>query len=154
MKLLRCVIPFACVATAFACHKNERAGETTTSAGSPDGNAAANRAASTGNAGSGENPSTTPMRYETATARITGARCDREITCNQVGSNKRFETRAVCTMDQGKKTQDELKSADCPNGIDTAKLETCLSWISQRDCSQLLSSNESLDACKKSVLCR
>jgi hypothetical protein len=89
----------------------------------------------------------------TASARITGARCDREVRCDQVGANKRFETRDICARDEGNKTQAELRPADCPNGVDEKKLQSCLDAISKQDCAKLVTSLQSVDECKTATLC-
>jgi uncharacterized protein DUF6184 len=143
MTLIRTVLIVACTAATIACNKNDstndRASQTTTTKGT-----------TTSNAGSAQ---TGTARYELATARIVGARCDREVTCVQNGANKRFETRDICTRDEAKRTQDELKASECPNGIDNGKLQTCLSALGRQDCGALISSLQTLDVCKTSALC-
>jgi hypothetical protein len=94
-----------------------------------------------------------PMSYEMATMRITGKRCDRLMMCNQIGADKRWSTHESCRQDQGKKTQGELKSSDCPNGFDANKLSTCLASIAQQDCAKLVTSLKTVDACKTTAIC-
>jgi hypothetical protein len=96
---------------------------------------------------------TAPVGYVAATGNITGARCDRQITCNQVGASRRFESRKVCTDEEGTRTQSELGAGECPNGVDSAKLQSCLRKISTMDCSKLIASLQSIDECKAAALC-
>jgi hypothetical protein len=138
MKIARTMVLAACAAAVFACQKDQ-AGKTTTT-------------------GASEQPVTgsvqaMPVRYMSATARITGARCDRQLTCNQVGPDKRFPTRDICTQDEGKKTTDELKSTDCPNGYDEMKLQSCIDAIAKQDCTKLIMSTQTIDACRSAELC-
>lgn len=134
MKLVRTVMFLACAVTILAC-KQDKTGTTSTT-------------------GAAETTSgATPVRYMAATARITGARCDREVACSQVGAKKRFETRDICTRNEGSRTQDELKAADCPNGVDEKKLHTCLETLAKQDCTKLVSALQSIDECKTATLC-
>jgi len=129
MKLERTLVLVLSAAALFGCNKQEGVGKTTTTG------------------------ATEPFRYLTATAHIADARCDREVTCNQVGADKRFETREICASEEGKRTKDELKSADCPNGVDSKKLQTCLAALGKQDCSQLATSLQTVQDCRAAALC-
>ena len=80
---------------------------------------------------------------------LAGARCDREGACNHVGPAKRFETRELCTREENNRAQCELRSSDCPNGVDDKKLQTCLDVIAKQDCARTATADE----CATSVLC-
>lgn len=131
MTLVRMTLVLAFGAAAFACHKDDRSSQTTTT-----------NASSTSNTG-----------YEVAKARITGARCDREVSCEQIGKDKRFSTRELCARDEERRTTQELKASDCANGMDERKLQDCLSAISKQDCSALVGSLQSVDTCNTAALC-
>lgn len=94
------------------------------------------------------------IAYQTAASRITEAHCDREASCDQIGTNRRFATRERCVRDQGKKTQQEVKAADCPNGIDENRLQTCLGRIGVQECTDLVMSLANVDACSTATLCK
>ncbi|MDB4939449.1 MAG: hypothetical protein JWP87_6421 [Labilithrix sp.] len=95
----------------------------------------------------------TPMIYETASARITDARCTHNIQCDQVGPNRRFATRDDCTSNEGQSTRDQLSASECPNGVDANRLQSCLAAISQKDCADLVVSLQTVDACRASAIC-
>jgi hypothetical protein len=161
----------ACVAAIFACNKNDRgdrAAEATTTTGttttgsSTDTSGSYTGSSNTGpsNTGSGMGSGVSgaapaaALLYQAATARIVGARCDREVTCKQIGPDKRFGTREICANEETQKTQDELKSSDCDIGVDSGKLQTCLAALSRQDCGDLVLSLQHVDACKAAALCR
>jgi hypothetical protein len=94
-----------------------------------------------------------PVMYDNASARIADVRCEHELTCEQVGADKRFATREECTRDERRRTRDQLTSAECPNGVDGSKLQSCLASISQKECTDLVFSLQSVEACRGSTLC-
>jgi hypothetical protein len=150
------VVAFAAVtAVTMACNKSgtaDRSSETTTTGqamqSAPSMPSAPPAAPSDlGGATQGD------ARYQMATARIAGVRCQRQISCEQIGINKRFTSEDECARGEGRRTQDELKSTDCPAGIDTAKLQACLAELSKQDCSALVGSLQTIDACKSASLC-
>src|SRR5262245_29202295 len=85
--------------------------------------------------GAGPEPATArttgaaPGAGETAAQSIAVARCDREATCDNVGSGKTFASRNACVDELRDKTRDELKASECPGGIDDVQLEKCLAEI-------------------------
>lgn len=88
-----------------------------------------------------------------ASTRIAGARCDRETACNQIGPQKRYETRALCTRNQTIHVQSDLRASDCPNGVDEKKLQSCFEMIAKQDCATLASSVTTINECTTSSLC-
>ncbi len=150
------MVAFAAVTIAtVACNKNtpaDRASETTTTTtsnttmsnaayGAPD------TTMSTSAAAQGD------PRYQMATARIAGVRCQRQVTCEQSGTAKRFTSDDDCARGESLRTQEELRPADCPAGIDTTKLQTCLMELSQQDCSAIVGSLQTVAACNTAALC-
>src|SRR5215210_7993946 len=101
MKLVHGLLLACC---AIACRKDETGTTTTTSSRTESGN----------------------IRHTTAAARISGARCDREDVCDPFGEGKRFHYRYDCDHAEYARTQVELTSSDCPNGVDDQQLQRCL----------------------------
>jgi hypothetical protein len=154
MRLLRVAsIAVGCSLALLACRGNDRGAVTTTTAGHP-GTSPSSMGGSLG-IGEGSTMMMGPalVPYHAATARITGARCDREFSCDQIGANKRFSTREICDRDQERRTQQDVKSSDCPNGVRENELATCLSRISSQDCSDLVTSVANVGACSPATLC-
>jgi hypothetical protein len=163
MKLIRTGMLVACGVALFACGKNERASDTTTSsAASRDRSAGAydtsagmttTTSGAMGDSSMQPAPQLAPILYEHASARIAGVRCEHEVTCDQVGPNKRYATRDDCSREEARRTRDQLTASECPNGVDGSKLQSCLQAITQKDCSDLVFSLQSVDACRSTNLC-
>src|SRR5262245_20612246 len=64
-----------------------------------------------------------------AVMRLTNARCDREVACNNVGSERLFVDRDACARQLGRDAYVNLEPRVCPGGIDDAKLATCLADV-------------------------
>lgn len=90
---------------------------------------------------------------EDASMRLTNARCDRELECDDVGPGKRFTNRAACMNELGREPQALLRTEECPSGVDDRKFVACVSAVRQERCEYLLDSIERLSTCRRSELC-
>lgn len=93
------------------------------------------------------------VNYQTASDRIVAARCDRELACKNVGDGKHFTTRDACTKEIGTKLKDDLRPAECPNGVDAKHLDDCLTAIHKEDCGNPIDAIGRISACNTSGLC-
>ncbi len=80
-------------------------------------------------------------------------RCDREQRCDNVGNGKRYENADACLDDFRGKGNNELTTAACPQGIDAAKLQTCLDEIRTERCDNPLDTVGRITACRTAALC-
>src|SRR5688572_15496841 len=69
------------------------------------------------------------LTNDAAATRLAGARCDREVACNNVGADRKFATREACTREIGHDTRANLRAEECPRGIDDNRLSICLSDV-------------------------
>ncbi len=90
---------------------------------------------------------------ESAIQRITEARCDREVACNNVGAGKSYGTRQACTNELGHDKRADLRAEECPRGISEPDLNDCLTDIKSEKCGNPLDSISRLAACRKGKLC-
>jgi Family of unknown function (DUF6184) len=90
---------------------------------------------------------------DTAIERITTARCDREVACNNVGAGKSYGTREACTNELGHDKRADLRAEECPRGISEPDLNDCLADIRSEKCGNPLDSISRLAACRKGKLC-
>jgi hypothetical protein len=90
---------------------------------------------------------------ESTAQSIAVARCDREQACKNLGRGKKFTSRNVCVDELRDKTQRELRSSECEGGVDSARLDTCLSEIRAEKCASPLPAVTRLTACRTTALC-
>lgn len=93
------------------------------------------------------------MSNAAAIDRLVGARCDREVACANVGIDKHFVTREVCTAELREHASGELRPTECPGGIDGAALDACLASVRDESCTNPIDTISRLSACKTSNLC-
>lgn len=95
----------------------------------------------------------TGVANESAIDRIVTARCAREATCNNVGPDKHYASRDVCSQKIKADMRDDLSAKDCPRGIDQKELDECLDSIRKEDCNNPIDTIGRLAACRTSDLC-
>ena len=94
------------------------------------------------------------MNNESAIRRITSARCDHALSCNDVGAGKKFGTRDACVNERGHDERASLRASECPGGIDQQALEECLRDIHKEKCDNPFDSITRIAACRTGVLCK
>jgi hypothetical protein len=85
--------------------------------------------------------------------RITLARCEREARCNNIGHERRFESREDCHDRLSDRAYEFLGPAECPKGIDPAQLNECLQAIQDEGCGNVIDSIERVAVCRIDSLC-
>ena len=90
---------------------------------------------------------------DAAIDRIALSRCAREITCSNIGPDKHNTSDAVCVREVRKRTQEDLKTSECPAGIDGKELDECLDAIRNESCTNPIDTISRLAACRTSELC-
>ncbi len=87
------------------------------------------------------------VAVEVATDDIAEARCAREARCGHIGAGQSFFTRRECLETIAKEVVDELDTTHCPEGINAASLQTCLSDTRAESCAS------TADHCRASKIC-
>lgn len=85
---------------------------------------------------------------------LAGAACDREQRCGRIGSGRSYLSKGNCLDDQAGRRRSDLQNAHCPNGIDSAKVDSCLSTIRAERCDDLIDAIGRLAECRVGALCR
>ena len=94
------------------------------------------------------------MSSDAAVDRIVSARCARESACEKTtGSDRRLTDPAICKQRLGERVGMDLRPNDCPRGVDSAALATCLQSISGESCSNPAETIQRLAACRTHELC-
>lgn len=157
---LRHAIPVLCILGVMACRDRNRATPDDRT-GRVDMPAAPLDRGNTGTGGAQSGVGTTTVtganvgviQNQAAIQRIVEARCEREAACNNVGGDKRFADRNVCTSEIQKDMRDDLNAKDCTYGIDAKELNECLDSIKKESCGNPIETIGRLAACRTSDMC-
>jgi hypothetical protein len=88
-----------------------------------------------------------------AVSSIATARCDRELKCKNIGSNKTYLSTNECITKLQNDKRTDLNADECPGGVSDKDLSSCLKAIREEDCGNPLDSISRLTACRSSALC-
>jgi hypothetical protein len=86
-------------------------------------------------------------------SRIVTATCAKAQQCNDVGVDRKYATDEVCSEKNFADRQNDLTNANCPTGIDEARVERCVADIRAASCGNLIDRFQTSSACSKSTLC-
>lgn len=88
-----------------------------------------------------------------AVSSIATARCDRELKCKNIGTNKTYLSTDECITKLQNDKRTDLNANECPGGVSDKDLTSCLKAIREEDCGNPLDSVSRLTACRASALC-
>jgi Family of unknown function (DUF6184) len=100
-------------------------------------------------ASTGETKTTTAL----AVASIATARCDRELKCQNVGTNKTYLSTDECVTKMQNDKRTGLNPQECPRGVSDSNLASCLKSIRDEACGNPLDSISRLTTCRTGALC-
>jgi uncharacterized protein DUF6184 len=85
--------------------------------------------------------------------RLTGARCDQEQGCQNVGAGAKYASRPVC-MDQIRGSiGNDLNAYNCPGGLDSSAVDRCTAAIKSEECNHPFDTLTRYDKCRTGALC-
>jgi Family of unknown function (DUF6184) len=98
---------------------------------------------------------TNAQRVDTTSAvsRIVDAKCRHSQECGEIGGSRQYASRDACMSDNRGKAENDLRASNCPRGIDSTRLEACLSQITTEACTGLGSGFNRSMACGTGELC-
>ncbi|HMI87309.1 MAG TPA: DUF6184 family natural product biosynthesis lipoprotein [Polyangiaceae bacterium] len=88
-----------------------------------------------------------------AVSSISTARCDRELKCKNIGTNKTYLNTDECVTKMQNDKRTGLNANECPNGVSDKDLASCLKSIREEDCGNPLDSIARLTACRSGGMC-
>jgi hypothetical protein len=94
-----------------------------------------------------------PVGRDSAAWRLAGARCKHASACNEIGGSRTYASMDACMGKSRGEAQDNLRAANCPRGVDSARLESCLSSVAAEACSGIGSGFNRSMTCRTSQLC-
>lgn len=92
------------------------------------------------------------LSHDDAIVRLATARCDREVSCNEVGAGKKYADHDACIREAGQNARGTLRVDECAT-LDPSKLSSCLNDIKNERCSNPLDLLETVTSCTRSKLC-
>jgi hypothetical protein len=88
-----------------------------------------------------------------AVSAISTARCDRELKCKNIGTNKNYLSTDECVTKMQNDKRTALNEHECPQGVNEKELASCLKSIREEDCGNPLDSVSRLTNCRSGALC-
>lgn len=86
--------------------------------------------------------------------RITDARCEHANECHEFGTDKKFKDEAGCKSEVSHDIEPDFQAKECPHGVRTERLNTCLTKIKSEPCGLNVQDKiQKGDACRKGSLC-
>lgn len=110
---------------------------------------AAAREPRSGSAAPNANRTTTAL----AVSSIATARCDRELKCKNIGTNKTYLSTDECVTKLQNDKRTALNEHECPQGVSDKDLASCLKSIREEDCGNPLDAISRLANCRSGALC-
>lgn len=105
-------------------------------------------------AGTGVTSAQSAQKADSAiVGKLSAARCDREQTCNNVGTGQKYVSRDVCMDQMRGSLANDLNSYECPRGIDETQLDKCMNSIRSEECSHPLDTISRMEKCRTGALC-
>lgn len=120
-------LPFGCAAVIAACSNSKPGTTTTTSA-----------------AGAG--------RFDVVAERLATARCNHEVTCNNIGADKKYPSREACLAD-AKANGLHALNAQCPGTVDQRQVDKCVADFRSEGCGNIIDTAKRVNDCSPSELC-
>lgn len=94
-----------------------------------------------------------PIGLDTARGEYAAARCDREERCNNVGAGRTHSSRSECLTDARNDRRDSWDSAECRQGINSARLSDCLAAVRSQNCNNPMDDLTRLATCRSGEVC-
>lgn len=88
-----------------------------------------------------------------AVEHILHARCDLEERCANIGPNQKFDSRSACESKMQGETAVALNTNDCPLGVESRKLDACVTSILAQDCGNMFDALNRWNACRVGQVC-
>jgi hypothetical protein len=85
---------------------------------------------------------------------IAGARCAREQTCGNIGTDEEYASLEACRAAITKEWAEEVNKYECPGGVVQKELNECLESIKREDCASPFDTLGRVVACRSGDICK
>jgi hypothetical protein len=96
---------------------------------------------------------TTSVEVGGASSRLAHAHCKHAQACGEIGGSRTYPTMEACMEKNRSDAESDLRASECPRGVDSSRLQACLSAVDSEACSGIGSGWSRSLACKTSALC-
>jgi len=94
-----------------------------------------------------------PVDGQSAAWRVATAQCRHASACRDIGGNRNYASMDACMSKNRGEAQDNLRASNCPHGVDSARLDSCIASIDAESCSGIGSGLNRFMACRTSEIC-
>lgn len=134
----------ACLITLASCNKHN----------DPPAYSANNTTSETTVDRTGDTTGLTPAAApRSATESIARSRCQRELRCNNVGTDRKYASNQECLTKIRDEWRDDLSARECKTGVNQKELDECLAKIRDEDCNSPLDSLARVTECTQGQIC-
>jgi hypothetical protein len=95
---------------------------------------------------------TTNEPNDTTIERLTEARCRRELACDNVGANKKWNDEAACRREIRQNVHGDYRQSECHTVL-ADKLLSCIDAIQNEKCDAVFDMTR-VNACRKRTICK
>jgi len=89
----------------------------------------------------------------TAAGKLADAYCKHAQACNEIGGSRTYSSKTACLDQNRGKGLNDLRASECPRGVDSTRLEACVTAIAAEACSGMGSGFSRSMQCSTSELC-
>ncbi|MEO6419032.1 MAG: DUF6184 family natural product biosynthesis lipoprotein [Polyangiaceae bacterium] len=91
-------------------------------------------------------------RFDSVADKLATARCNHEVTCNDIGADKKYATREACLADS-KATGVHDLNAQCPGTVDQRQVDKCVAEFKSEGCGNVIDTAKRVNDCSIGQLC-
>lgn len=85
--------------------------------------------------------------------RLAAARCNQELTCDNIGPGAKFDSRRVCMDKMRGDIGNDFTAYKCPRGLNADAVNRCIQAIESEECSHPFDTITRFDKCRTSAIC-
>jgi hypothetical protein len=90
---------------------------------------------------------------QSAASRLAETTCEHAAACHQIGESKSYASQDACMTETRIRYENGLRTAECPRGVATTRLEACVSEVTKESCSGMPGGFHRMMSCKMGALC-
>jgi hypothetical protein len=85
---------------------------------------------------------------------IARARCEREMRCDNIGTDKKWASAHECLQKVSADWGEDLNGYECPGGVHASALDKCVSAIRGQECGKAMDALTRVLSCRVNDICK